>query len=107
MPRIRAFSADYPSRGPKKFWGGAGLVSTAEDYARLCQMMLDEGKASNTRLLSRKTVELMFTALRDTSNLNGKCGVCSVRDVCGGSRARASATSGDVFAEEPCCSHSI
>jgi CubicO group peptidase (beta-lactamase class C family) len=55
-----AYSADYPSRGPKKlFSGGAGLVSTAMDYARFSQMMLDEGKAGNTRLLSRKSVELM------------------------------------------------
>jgi len=54
------YSADYPSRGPKKlFSGGAGLVSTAMDYARFCQMMLDSGKAGNTRLLSRKTVEMM------------------------------------------------
>jgi len=54
------YSADYPSRGPKKlFSGGAGLVSTAMDYARFCQMMLDDGKVENTRLLSRKTVELM------------------------------------------------
>jgi len=54
------YSADYPSKGPKKlFSGGAGLVSTAMDYARFCQMMLDEGKVGNTRLLSRKTVESM------------------------------------------------
>jgi CubicO group peptidase (beta-lactamase class C family) len=54
------YSADYPSRGPKTlFSGGAGLVSTAMDYARFCQMMLDGGKAGNTRLLSRKSVELM------------------------------------------------
>ena len=54
------YSADYPTRGPKKlFSGGAGLVSTAMDYARFCQMMLDEGKAGSTRVLSRKTVELM------------------------------------------------
>ena len=54
------YSADYPSRGPKKlFSGGAGLVSTAMDYARFCQMMLDNGKVGNTHLLSRKTVELM------------------------------------------------
>jgi CubicO group peptidase (beta-lactamase class C family) len=54
------YSADYPSRGPKKlFSGGAGLVSSAMDYARFCQMMLDGGKAGNSRLLSRKTVELM------------------------------------------------
>ncbi|HTS04085.1 MAG TPA: serine hydrolase domain-containing protein [Candidatus Eisenbacteria bacterium] len=54
------YSADYPTKGPKRlFSGGAGLVSTAMDYARFCQMMLDEGKFGNTRLLSRKTVELM------------------------------------------------
>jgi len=54
------YSADYPTKGPKKlFSGGAGLVSTAMDYARFCQMMLDEGKVGSTRLLSRKTVELM------------------------------------------------
>jgi CubicO group peptidase (beta-lactamase class C family) len=55
-----AYSADYPYRGPKKlFSGGAGLVSTAMDYARFCQMMLDQGKVGNMRLLSRKSVELM------------------------------------------------
>jgi len=54
------YSADYPTRGPKKlFSGGAGLVSTAMDYARFCQMMLDDGKVGNTRLLSRKSIELM------------------------------------------------
>jgi CubicO group peptidase (beta-lactamase class C family) len=54
------YSADYPVRGPKKlFSGGAGLVSTANDYLRFCQMMLDGGKVGNTRLLSRKSVELM------------------------------------------------
>ncbi len=55
-----SYSADYPSRGPKKlFSGGGGLCSTAMDYARFCQMMLDGGKAGNTRLISRKTTELM------------------------------------------------
>ena len=54
------YSADYPYHGPKKlFSGGAGLISTAADYARFCQMMLDGGKVGNTRLLSRKSVELM------------------------------------------------
>ena len=54
------YSADYPYRGPKRlFAGGAGLTSTAMDYARFCQMMLDGGKAGSTRLLSRKSVELM------------------------------------------------
>jgi CubicO group peptidase (beta-lactamase class C family) len=54
------YSADYPYKGAKKlFSGGAGLVSTASDYARFSQMMLDGGKAGSTQLLSRKSVELM------------------------------------------------
>jgi CubicO group peptidase (beta-lactamase class C family) len=57
---LLTYSADYPYRGPKKlFSGGAGLVSSASDYARFCQMMLDSGKVGSTRLLSRKSVELM------------------------------------------------
>lgn len=54
------YSANYPYTGAKKlFAGGAGLVSTATDYARFCQMMLDGGKVGSTQLLSRKSVELM------------------------------------------------
>src|SRR5579863_1040327 len=45
----------------------------------------------------------LFVALRDSSNLQGKCGVCEFREICGGSRARALALTGDPFAEEPCC----
>jgi CubicO group peptidase (beta-lactamase class C family) len=55
-----SYSADYPVRGPKKlFSGGAGLCSTASDYARFCQLMLNQGKLGKTQLISRKSVELM------------------------------------------------
>jgi AdoMet-dependent heme synthase len=47
----------------------------------------------------------LFVALRETSNLKGKCGVCEFREICGGSRARAFALTGDPFAEEPCCAY--
>ena len=54
-----AYSADYPIHGPKKlFSGGAGLCSTASDYARFCQLMLDMGRLG-TQLISRKSIELM------------------------------------------------
>jgi CubicO group peptidase (beta-lactamase class C family) len=54
------YTADYPYKGPKKlFSGGAGLCSTAMDYARFCQMMLGGGKLGDVRILSRKSVELM------------------------------------------------
>jgi len=48
------------ARGPRKaFSGGAGLLSTASDYARFLQMMLNGGELDGVRLLSPKTVELM------------------------------------------------
>jgi CubicO group peptidase (beta-lactamase class C family) len=39
--------------------GGGGLLSTATDYMRFCQMMLNKGELDGVRLLGRKTVELM------------------------------------------------
>ena len=46
-------------RSPRYFAGGGGLVSTASDYVRFCQMMLNGGEWNGARFLSRKTVELM------------------------------------------------
>ena len=45
----------------------------------------------------------IFKALRDTKQLEGKCGVCEYKEICGGSRARAYAVTGDPLAQEPCC----
>jgi len=45
----------------------------------------------------------IFLKLRDSDLLHGKCGACEFRNICGGSRARAYAVTGDVLAEEPCC----
>ena len=49
-------------KGPHVYFSGAGgLVSTARDYWRFQQMMLNGGELDGVRLLSRKTVELMTT----------------------------------------------
>jgi CubicO group peptidase (beta-lactamase class C family) len=46
--------------GPRKcFSGGAGLVSTTNDYARFMQMLLNDGELDGVRLLAPKTVALM------------------------------------------------
>jgi radical SAM protein with 4Fe4S-binding SPASM domain len=47
----------------------------------------------------------VFLELRDLNQLKGKCRVCSFRDICGGSRARAFAMTGDYLAEEPFCAY--
>jgi CubicO group peptidase (beta-lactamase class C family) len=44
------------TRPPKRFSGGAGMASTASDYARLLQMVLNEGELDGVRLLSPATV---------------------------------------------------
>jgi radical SAM protein len=48
----------------------------------------------------------LFQGLRDTSKLQGKCGSCEFKEICGGSRARAYALTGNPHGEEPCCSYS-
>lgn len=47
----------------------------------------------------------LFRGLRDPTRLRGRCGACEYRSLCGGSRARAWATTGDMFAEDPTCIH--
>lgn len=45
----------------------------------------------------------MFRMLRDVDSFHGRCGRCEFRKVCGGSRARAYAATGDAYAEDPLC----
>lgn len=52
----------YPTLEGKYYSGGAGLSSTAEDYAKFLQMFLNKGEYNGNRIISRKTVELMLTA---------------------------------------------
>jgi CubicO group peptidase (beta-lactamase class C family) len=44
---------------PKLLSGGGGLVSTAGDYIRFCQLILNQGELDGTRLLEPETVEMM------------------------------------------------
>ncbi len=53
---IESSSYLHPDR---KQGGGGGLVSTAPDYLRFCQMLLNHGELEGVRLMGRKTVELM------------------------------------------------
>ena len=50
----------YPAgEGQSYFSGGAGVSSTAYDYARFIQMLLNNGEVDGSRILSRKSVDLM------------------------------------------------
>lgn len=45
----------------------------------------------------------LFVALRDPARLRGKCGACPYNEICGGSRARAFAATGDPLGSDPLC----
>ncbi|MCZ6779242.1 MAG: serine hydrolase [Acidobacteria bacterium] len=52
----------YPVEGAKTYFsGGGGLSSTARDYARFLQMLLNEGDLDGKRILSRKSVEFLIS----------------------------------------------
>lgn len=61
---------DYPLRHKRYFSGGAGLTSTAWDYAVFLQMMLNGGSYNGIRILSPRTVQLM-TSGQLTFTYNG------------------------------------
>lgn len=57
---------NYPIAGARTYFsGGAGLSSTARDYFRFVQMLLNDGELDGHRLLGRKSVELMRSARID------------------------------------------
>lgn len=69
---------DSYKKKPVLMMGGAGLVSTAMDYARFVQMLLNGGQLEAARILSPKTVDLMRSNqlgdIPSVNNVNGRVG---------------------------------
>lgn len=65
--------------GPTKYFsGGAGIISSAPDYLRFAQMLLNGGELDGVRILGRKTVELMSAVTNDSFYIwEGRDGVRS------------------------------
>ncbi len=61
------------------------------------------GNVRNEKLADIYRNHPLLKALRDESLLEGKCGFCEYREICGGSRARAYAHTGNPLAEDPGC----
>ena len=58
---VTFYDPDYPIKGSRQFFsGGAGLSSTAKDYATFLQMYLNGGKLGGHRILSRTTIQTMM-----------------------------------------------
>lgn len=64
---------------------------------------LAAGNVRTASLVELYRASPLFTALRDTHRLKGRCGRCEFRVICGGSRARAFAHTGDILGEDPLC----
>ncbi|WP_436411140.1 TIGR04053 family radical SAM/SPASM domain-containing protein [Thermus scotoductus] len=84
---------------------GFVFVSATGDVAPSGFLPLYAGNIREQPLLEIYRNSPLFQELRNKDLLKGKCGVCEYRYVCGGSRARAWAETGDYLASEPRCAY--
>jgi len=105
--RGRMTEAEVITCAPKGVNDGKGFVfinHEGEVYPSRF-LPLSAGNVTTQTLAEVYCESPLFVSLRDSSKLKDKCGRCPVRNVCGGSRARAYAMTGDLFAQEPCCAY--
>jgi len=63
------------------------------------------GSVRQTSLVEVYRESPLFKSIRDVQLLQGRCGICEYRVLCGGCRARALAATGNYLAEEPFCTY--
>jgi radical SAM protein len=99
--------SDGHVRGPRGVNDGAGLlfVSHRGDVYPSGFLPLRAGNVRTDDLAELYRTSPVFTRLRDSSALGGKCGVCPFKLVCGGSRARAYAVTGDPLQADSVCAY--
>lgn len=99
--------ADTVGRAPRGLNDGKGFVfisHTGEVYPSGF-LPVSGGNVRRQPLAVIYRESPLFKDLRNPNRLEGKCGACEFRHICGGSRARAYALTGNVLGEEPCCSY--
>ncbi len=103
----KQLAMDSIGRAPRGLNDGKGFIFISHTGEVFPSGFLPES-AGNIRQLPLATIyrdSPAFRNLRDTSLLQGKCGACEFKEICGGSRSRAFALTGNSLAEEPCCSY--
>lgn len=100
-------SEDAIGRAPRGLNDGKGFVfiSHKGEVFPSGFLPLSAGNVREQPLATIYRDSPLFRGLRDTSKLEGKCGSCEFKEICGGSRSRAHALTGNPLAEEPCCSY--
>jgi len=66
---------------------------------------LTAGNVRNTSVVSIYRDSETFRTIRETGRLKGRCGRCEFKEICGGSRARAYAATGDFLETDPLCAY--
>jgi radical SAM protein with 4Fe4S-binding SPASM domain len=79
------------------------FVSHKGDVFPCGYLPLSSGNIKKTPLREIWNNSALFSKLRDPELLEGRCGSCGFKNVCGGCRARAYFANGNVLAEEPAC----
>ncbi len=103
----RGFSLANPSGAAKGVNDGNGFLfisHTGEIYPSGF-LPVSAGNVRTDDVVEVYRTAPVFRELRDRSRLKGKCSVCEYREVCGGSRARAYAMTGDYLEADPLCVH--
>jgi radical SAM protein len=107
----RGGAAEQPAHGPPGHSAGIrdgnGVMFISRDGAISPSgfLPLSAGNVKLENPLRVYAESMLFRSLRDVDGFHGRCGVCEYRAVCGGSRARAFAATGDPLAEDPLCPH--
>ncbi|MCH7926420.1 MAG: TIGR04053 family radical SAM/SPASM domain-containing protein [Candidatus Dadabacteria bacterium] len=94
-------------QAPKGVNSGNGFVfisHTGEVYPSGF-LPLTGGNIRNTSLSQIYRNSPLFKQIRDYSQLKGKCGICEFKNICGGSRARTYAVTGDYMKSDPNCAY--
>lgn len=106
-PVLGTASADGIGRAPKGINDGKGFafVSHTGEVFPSGFLPISAGNVRQQKLSYLYRESPLFQSLRDADKLEGKCGRCEYKQICGGSRARAFALTDNAFAEEPCCSY--
>lgn len=82
---------------------GFAFVSHVGDVYPSGFLPLSGGNVREEDVVDVYRESALFTSLREVDGLGGKCGACPYRRVCGGSRSRAFAYTGDPMASDPLC----
>jgi len=99
----RRHQAAYRAAGIRD-GNGIMFISHLGDVYPSGFLPLRAGNARTADPLAIYRDSAIFRSLRDADLLTGRCGACEFRWLCGGSRARAFAATGDLLAEDPLCS---